>query len=377
VTPVDWGILGLAVLTGISGLRRGLLASALALGGFVLGAVLGARLAPHFLNGGSTSPYTPLAGLAGAVLFAGLFQSVGSMIGSMVRGTMLAIPPLRALDSAGGLLLGAATGFGMAWVVGAVALQVPGQTEFRRLAQQSQVLQFLNELVSPRDALRAFGRVDPFPSIAGPAVPTEPLDPRVLRQPGVRAAAPSVVRILGTACGLGVEGSGWVVAPGIVVTNAHVVAGQDDTVVVPLSGRPRLSATAIVYSRRNDIAVLRVPGLRAPPLRLVDSTPGKAVAILGYPENGPFDAEPGRVGDTNAVLPRPGKQLPSLITSLAGLVRHGNSGGPAVDSTGAVQAMVFASSENSGGGYGIPAKLIREALTTATGGPVPTGECVP
>ena len=122
--------------------------------------------------------------------------------------------------------------------------------------------------------------------------------------------------------------------------------------------------------------MLRVPGLKAPPLRLVDPSPGKAVAILGYPENGPFDAQPGRVGETSAVLPRPGKQLPSLITSLAGLVRHGNSGGPAVDATGAVQATVFASSENSGGGYGIPAKLIRDKLTTANAR-VPTGECVP
>jgi S1-C subfamily serine protease len=376
VTPVDWGILGFAVLTGISGLRRGLLSSALGLGGFVLGAVLGARLAPQFLHGGSTSPYTPLAGLAGAVLLAGLCQGLGSMIGSMARGTMLAIPPLRAVDSAGGLLLGGATGLGMAWVLGAVALQVPGQTELRRQAQQSQVLQFLNELVPPREALRALGRVDPFPSIAGPAVPTEPPDPKVLRQPGVRAAAPSVVRILGTACGLGVEGSGWVVAPGIVVTNAHVVAGEDDTVVVPIAGHPRLSATAIAYDRRNDVAILRVAGLAAPSLRLVDPTPGKAVAILGYPENGPFDAEPGRVGETSAVLPRPGKQLPSLITSLAGLVRHGNSGGPAVDATGAVQVTVFASSEQGSGGYGVPARLIRAALTTANG-PVPTGDCVP
>jgi S1-C subfamily serine protease len=375
VTPVDWFIVGFAVLTALTGLRRGLLASALGLGGFVLGAVVGARLAPQFLHGGATSPYTPLVGLAGAVLLAALFQGVGSMVGSMARGSMLGIPPLRALDSAGGAVLGAATGFGLAWVLGAAALQVPGQVELRQRAQQSEILQFLNELVPPRDVLRALVRVDPFPTIAGPAVPTEPVDPRVLRLPGVRKAAPSVVRILGTACGLGVEGSGWVVSPGVVVTNAHVVAGETDTVVVPIDGTPRLDATAIAFDRRNDIAILRVPGLRAPSLALVDPRPGAAVAILGYPENGPFDAEAGRVGDTSAVLPRPGKPLPSLITSLAGLVRHGNSGGPAVDGTGAVQATVFASSENTQGGYGIPARLVREAIASASG-PVSTGDCV-
>lgn len=376
MTTVDWAIVAFAVLTAIAGLRRGLLASALGLAGFVLGAVVGARLAPQFLHGGSSSPYTPLAGLAGAVLLAGLFQGVGAMLGSMARGSMLAIPPLRALDSAGGALLGAATGFGLAWVLGAAALQVPGQVELRHRAQESEILRFLNELVPPRKVLRALVRVDPFPSIAGPAVPTEPPDPRVLRLPGVRTAAPSVVRILGTACGLGVEGSGWVIAPGVVVTNAHVVAGEDDTTVIPVDGRPRLEATAIAFDRRNDVAILRVPGLQARPLELVDPKPGTAVAILGYPENGPFDAEPGRVGETSAVLPRPGKQLPSLITSLSGLVRHGNSGGPAVDGTGAVQATVFASSENTAGGYGIPARLVREAVASAKG-PVPTGDCVP
>jgi S1-C subfamily serine protease len=375
VTPVDWIILGFAALTGIAGLRRGLLSSALGLAGFVVGAVVGARLAPQFLHGGSTSPYTPLAGLIGAILLAALFQAIGAMLGSMARGSMLGLPPLRALDSAGGAILGAATGFGVAWVIGAAALQVPGQVELRQRAQESEILRFLNELVPPREVLRALGRVDPFPSIAGPAVPTEPPDPRVLRLPGVRKAAPSVVRILGTACGLGVEGSGWVVAPGVVVTNAHVVAGEDDTVVIPLDGSPRLDATAIAFDRRNDVAILRVPGLHARPLELADPKPGASVAILGYPENGPFDAEPGRIGETNALLPRPGRQLPSLITSLSGLVRHGNSGGPAVDSTGTVQATVFASSENERGGYGIPARLVREALSSVSG-PVPTGDCV-
>jgi S1-C subfamily serine protease len=172
-----------------------------------------------------------------------------------------------------------------------------------------------------------------------------------------------------------VEGSGWVVAPGVVVTNAHVVAGEEDTVVIPLNGGLRLDATPIAFDRRNDVAILRVPGLNARPLELADPKPGTAVAILGYPENGPFDAEPGRVGETSSVLPRPGRQLPSLITSLSGLVRHGNSGGPAVDSEGTVQATVFASSENEEGGYGIPARLVREALASASG-PVATGDCV-
>ena len=152
------------------------------------------------------------------------------------------------------------------------------------------------------------------------------------------------------------------ISPGVVVTNAHVVAGQDDTTVIPLAGHPRLQASAVAFDRRNDVAILSVPGLHARPLALVEPTPGTAVAILGYPGNGPFDGEPARIGETTAVLPRPGRQLPSQITSVSGLVRHGNSGGPAVDASGAVQATIFAASEQPGGGYGIPAKLVRKAL---------------
>ena len=72
------------------------------------------------------------------------------------------------------------------------------------------------------------------------------------------------MKILGSACGVGVEGSGWVARPGVVVTNAHVVAGQDDTQVLPGGRDPGLDAQAVHFDPRNDLAVLRVPGLDAP-----------------------------------------------------------------------------------------------------------------
>src|SRR5947207_14961231 len=99
-----------------------------------------------------------------------------------------------------------------------MALQLPGQTRLRRAVQRSLVLRDLNAIVRPRTILNALARIDPFPRLAGPPVPTQPPDPRVLRRPGVRAAAPSVVRVLGTACGLGIEGSGWVARRGLVGT---------------------------------------------------------------------------------------------------------------------------------------------------------------
>jgi S1-C subfamily serine protease len=262
------------------------------------------------------------------------------------------------------------------WVLGAMALQLPGQAQLRRAVQRSAVLSRLNSIVPPRKLLNALGRIDPFPSFSGPPIPTEPPDARVLRRPGVRAAAPSVVRVLGTACGLGVEGSGWVARPGLVVTAAHVVAGESDTTVTPLFG-PMLRAQAVAFDSRNDVAVLRVPGLTAGALRLTDPRPGATVAIVGYPENGPLDAVPGRIGATATVLGQDAygrRPVIRTVTSLSGAVRHGDSGGPAVDAAGTVQATVFAARTNGGGGYGVPARIVRRALAT-TRSPVSTGPC--
>jgi S1-C subfamily serine protease len=267
-------------------------------------------------------------------------------------------------------------GLAVVWVLGAMALQLPGQAKLRRAMQSSEVLQRLNSIVPPRTLLNALGRIDPFPQLAGPPIPTQPLDPRVLQQPGVRAAAPSVVRVLGTACGLGVEGSGWVVRPETVVTAAHVVAGETDTTIVPLSGGV-LRAEPIAFDPRNDIAVLRVPGLGATPLRLVNPRPGTSVAIVGYPENGPLDAVPGRIGATRTVPSEDAYgrgPVRRTVTSLSGNVRHGDSGGPAVDASGAVETTVFAARVSGSGGYGVPASIVRRALVSARG-PASTGPC--
>jgi S1-C subfamily serine protease len=380
VTRVDWIALGLVVLTGLVGLRKGLIASLLAITGIVAGAVGGARVAPAVLHNGSHSPYAPLVALGGAVIGAAVLEALGSMAGSFFR-SGLRFPPLRALDTAGGLVLGAAAGLALVWVFGAAALLVPGQRSLRESVQRSELLQRLNKIVPPDRLLNALARVDPFPSIAGPAIPVEPPTPEVVNNPVVRAAAPSVVRVLGTACGLGISGSGWVASRGIVVTAAHVVAGEETTYVVQSGSQIRLSARAVAFDPRNDVAVLRVPSLAAPPLRLADPRPGASVAIVGYPLNGPLDTEPGRIGRTASMLTDDAYgngPVQRTITSLAGTIRHGNSGGPAIDSDGRVQVTVFAARVGGdGGGYGIPAEVVRKVLASAATAPVSTGECAP
>jgi len=376
VTKVDWIALAFVGLMALVGLRRGLVFGALSTTGLVAGVLLGARLAPSFLSGGSRSPYTPVAALAGAALGAIVLETVGSLVGSFLR-RGIRIGPLRLLDAAGGFALGAASGLAIVWVLGAVALNLPGQRELRQGAQRSLVLQRLNEIVPPGELMSALSRVDPFPAIAGPAAPVAPPDPSVTRDPAVRRVSESLVRVLGTACGLGVVGSGWVARPGIVVTAAHVVAGQDDTTVQPQGSGERLDAEAIAFDARNDVAVLRVSGLDRRPLALVEPRPGEPVAILGYPLNRPLTATAGRIGQTTTVLSRDaygqGRVL-RTITTLRGLVRHGNSGGPAVDRRGRVAATVFASRVGAEGGYGVPASIVRRALGQGRV-PVSTGDC--
>jgi S1-C subfamily serine protease len=373
VTIVDWLALALVVLAALGGAVQGLVWSGLSLAGLIGGAFLGGRLAPLLLSEGSSSPYAPVVALVAAVGLAVTFEVLGSSVGALIRDRERA-RSLQLLDSVGGVAAGALIGLGVVWVLGAMALQLPGQTQLRRAVQRSIVLQRLNPIVPPRTLLNALARIDPFPGLAGPPVPTTPPDPRVLSRPGVRAAAPSVVRIVGTACGLGIEGSGWVARPGLVVTAAHVVAGEDDTTVSSTDGTFR--AQALVFDPQNDIAVLRVPGLSARPLRLVDPRPGTPVAIVGYPENGPLAAVPGRIGETATVFAEDayGRRGRRTVTSIGGAVRHGDSGGPAVDASGAVQVTVFAARLGGPGGYGVPASIVRRDLASA-GGPVSTGPC--
>jgi S1-C subfamily serine protease len=157
-----------------------------------------------------------------------------------------------------------------------------------------------------------------------------------------------------------------------------VVAGQNDTVVELQSGG-RLPAEVVAFDRRNDIAVLRVDELGLRPLTLASPRPGAAVAVLGFPEKGPFTATPALIGRTSVVLAEDAYgtgPVTRTITSLGGKVRHGDSGAPAVDTRGAVQATVFAARLRSTGGFGVPSEIVRADLNAA-GGPVSTGDCAP
>ncbi|HET6867580.1 MAG TPA: MarP family serine protease [Solirubrobacteraceae bacterium] len=384
MSKVDWLIVAFTVLLAMYGYAQGFIVGALSLLGFGIGAFLGTRLAPLILPGGSHSQYAPLFGLVGALLAGAVLASGFEGVGARARG-VLRIPGLRTVDGLLGAALTASVALGIAWIVGAIAFQSTNSLVLRRDIQSSAILQELNELLPPSGPiLHALARIDPLPSVRGPAANVSPPPPGIARAPAVNGASRSVVKVLGTACGLGIEGSGWVAGPHLVVTNAHVVAGESDTTVQVDGNPPGLNADVIDFDPHDDVAILRVPGLRTPALRMAaNPQSGTPAAILGYPLDGSFDVEPGRIGQTETVSTEDaygnGPVLRS-ITALRGRVRPGNSGGPMIDSHGHVVATVFAAitgSPTGEGGFAVPNALVSTQLAKARGRvhSVPTGPC--
>lgn len=359
----------------LSGFRRGLVVGLASLAGLLLGGYVGIKLAPELL-GGYDSRYTPLVTFGGAVIGAVLGQSIAIWGARSVRDS-IRVGPLAPLDSIGGMALGIATGLVLCWVVGAVLLYAPGQTELRRYAQESRILSAINDELPPEKLMDALARVDPFTAIAGPQANVGPPDAAIARDPDVLAAGASVVRVTGYACGLGVEGSGWIAGPGIVVTNAHVVAGVNGLRVDRNDGAYR-DGYVVSFDRSNDLAVVRVPGLAGRPLPMAEAKSGVSVALLGYPDNGPFAAVSARLGQTVTTLARDAYGSVAFgrdVVTVRGSIHPGNSGGPAVDTAGQVRTVVYAQRIDKSGGYGVPISFVRDALT-AVGTKALEADCV-
>jgi S1-C subfamily serine protease len=377
MTGLDWIVLGIVILLALFGWAQGFVAGALALVGFAIGAWVGTRVGPLVLPDGADSGWAPAFGLmgalvAGAVLAMG-FEGLGARLRARVR-----TPAAAAIDGALGALLTACVGLGIVWVLGAVALGSGG--ELRQAVQRSSVLQRLNTILPPTGGLlNALENLDPFPRIDGPEARVRAPSAGIVDDAQVDAAARSVVKVLGTACGLGVEGSGWIARDGIVVTNAHVVAGQDDTTVQLGGEGASVDADAVWFDPDNDLAILRAPGVAgAPALSMnVSAEPGASAAVLGFPEDGPYDVQPARLGQTSTVISQDAYgrgPLRRTITSVRGLVRQGNSGGPVVDGRGKVVATVFAQRPASDDGYAVPNEQVQGAVR-AVGDPLETS-CV-
>jgi S1-C subfamily serine protease len=375
MSTADWVVIVVVAVSGVYGITTGFLRGAFSLAGFAVGAYLGARIAPQILSDGS--PYVPVVALAGAILLGTLMRGLASMLAGALRTSLGVIPGVRLLDRLAGLLLGLAAGVFLCWAIGAVLLYLPGETDLRRSVQSSAILGAINDVVPPERVLETLERVDPIGVFLGPPAIVPPPDEGIARDPDVQRASQSVVRVTGVACGLGIEGSGWVARPGLVVTNAHVVAGIRTPRIDTLAGRA-FTSTVVAFDVPNDLAVLRVPGLGARPLPLAPPDRGTAVALVGYPLNGPLARTPARLGGTAKVLSRDAYgdgPITRLVTGIRGAVQPGNSGGPGIDAQGRVRTTVFGRRPQETGGYGVPAELVQKALAEAGGDPVGATDC--
>ena len=380
MTLIDWAIVGLAVVLAPIGYQQGLLVAALGLGGFAGGAAIGARVAPLLLEGGASSPYAPAVALFGGIVLGGVAAVVLESVAVAIRGRFRPQGTSARLDSVGGAAAFVLLALAIAWVVGALALNAPALRGVRADVQQSVILGAVNDVLPPSGPiLNVLNRIGPTPVLEGPSATVPAPDDGILSDPDVTAADASVVRVLGTACGLNLSGSGWVAGTELVVTNAHVVAGQQDTSVVTQDGS-ELDASATVYRPENDIAVLRVPGLAAETLPFAsEARSGTSAAVLGYPGTGEFASVPARLGTTGEVTSEDSYgrgPIQRQMTSFRGAVISGNSGGPVIDGDGRVLATVFAATvgDKRPEGLGVPNPIVRDAVGAA-GPPVGTGAC--
>lgn len=364
----------------LRGARTGFLAGVFSLVGVVVGASVGSRVAPVLLPEGENPIFGAGITLTGILAFAILGEVLARSAGGFLR-SRLTSPTSETLDGLGGATLGLVLSLVLVWAVGVFALQAPPLAGLQPVVEESRILRALNERMPAGLLTRAVAELDPLPEIQGPEPGVSGPDDSIAGDPEVRSAASRTVRVTGLACGYGVEGSGWVGAPDLVVTNAHVVAGEAVTRVQTGGAGPHRRAEVILFDEKNDVAILRVRNLGLEPLPLDAPRTGEDAAVIGFPQNGPLDIQPARTGTTRRVISGDAYNngpVERTVTSFRVYVRPGNSGGPAVNGDGEVVSTIFANRADSDDtGYGIPSQIVQRRLEAASERtrPVSTGPC--
>lgn len=389
MNSLDLILIAVLALYAVSGYVQGFLVNLAATLGLVAGGMLGIVLVPALLPEDGPTLSSSLLALALVVGAAGIGQVVGTAVGSAAREGVQR-SPAQFFDAVGGAALSIVAVLVVSWAIG-YAVSGTAVPYLGTAVRDSRILGEVNS-VMPHEAtrmLRAFNQtldanvfpryLDPFENESIRSV--APPDPQALAAPGVQRASGSVVKILGVAsCDRGIEGSGFAFAGGRVMTNAHVVAGVTDP-MVEVDGE-RLNARVVVYRPDLDVAVLVVNGLNVPSLRFdFEGEAGEDAVVLGYPQNGPFDARAARIR-SEITMRSPdiydrGEHLRQTF-AVRGLIRSGNSGGPLVSTNGDVLGVIFAASvTDSSTGYALTSEQVRAvavAGSTATRA-VSTGGC--
>jgi len=368
------------VVSVLRGARTGFLAGVFSLVGVVVGASVGSRIAPSLLPDGGNPIYGAGITLGSILAFSVLGEVIARSMGGSIR-NRLSSPASATLDGMGGALLGFALALVLVWAVGVFALQSPTLASLQPVAQDSRILQTLKDRMPSGLLTQAVADLQPLPKIRGPEPEVAAPEGNIVNDPDVQAASQRTLRVTGTACGYGVEGSAWVAGRNLVVTNAHVVAGETATWVQIRGSGQQLPAEVVAFDDRNDIAVMRVEGLGLAPLPIATARPGEPAAVIGFPQNGPLDIEPARTGTTERVRSTDAYDngpVERVVTGFRVFVRPGNSGGPAINADGQVISTIFASRTNSNNsGYGVPSRIVERHLRAAASRttPVSTGGC--
>ena len=387
---LDWFLLVVVLAYALSGYWQGFVTGAFATTGLLLGGLLGIWLAPLTLGNAQPSLWVSLGALFIVIVSATVGQTLLQYAGARIR-DRITWQPIRAVDAVGGAALSALAVLLVVWALG-VAISGSRLGSFTPLVRESTILAKVDTIL-PKGAnqvLKAFDNVVGttfFPRYLEPFAPerivtVRPGPKRLLTDPDVVNAEPSVLKVRSTnSCGRGVEGSGFLFSDDRLMTNAHVVAGVDRPEVVV--GDSVVQASVVHYDPRLDVAVLALDDGGLPLLAFDrDALARDGVAILGYPQDGPYDVSSARIRSVQRLrspdIYGAGSVLREVF-SLRGLVQPGNSGGPIVSSGGDVVGVVFAASvTDPDTGYALTTGQVAQSAAAGitASGPVDTGECV-
>jgi S1-C subfamily serine protease len=384
VNLLDLVIVALGISAGVGGYRLGLVARALSWAGMAIGVAVTARFLPDIVDAFDGPDPTGRLFIAVGILLGGAFvgQALGLLVGSRAH---LALPPGgRPLDRAGGAVTGLLGVFVAVWLLTPTMADVPGQ--MAREARNSAIarwvaetapappdpLQTLRRLVGDNQFPRVFNALRPAPD-TGPPPASSGLSAAVLD-----ASVASTVKVEGEACGRIQEGSGFVAGPGVVVTNAHVVAGEGGTTLLERSGR-RVRATVVHFDPDRDLAVLTAD-VRETPLAIGSGDVGDRGAVLGYPGGGDLQVSPFEVRQAVTAVGRDlydKRPTRREVLVLASDLHPGDSGAALVDPSGEVIGVAFAiAPDRPGTAYALAVSELRAALDAPRSSAADTGPCL-
>src|SRR6266852_4126391 len=359
-TIIDLIILVALVFAVSSGYRRGFWLSLAQYAGLVVGVILGAALAPVLMDALKISDSTvrSLGAVLVLIVLGAIGSSVGYWVGEPIRLRLLAHPESGRIDSVAGAIFSAIALLSVSWFLGLSLARVP-TPQVASAIQRSTILRSLDSVFPKPPGFLA--RVEAiiagvnFPAaFAGlePVAPSPLPLPASVDTPGIKAAAAETLKIRGFGCGGIVFGSGFPVGPGMVLTNAHVVAGTQGTTVRSPSMRSGLPARVVLFDSKRDVAILYVPRLALAPLSEAGAGPGTQGAAIGYPGG---DAEQVSAAVVNGEVRAEGRDIYGQRLVVRNIwitqaqVGPGNSGGPLVDLNGNVIGVIFAASTSSPG----------------------------